>query len=186
MVARGKTPRIDRAAVISAALAVLARGEALTVAAVAKRLKAKQADFASLAGSDDDLLRLLARDVDDAMARERVSDNDIATDKLFAILMARIDALQAQRAAYLSLFGDPAALRVLGPSLFASMQQALAQAGLDMGGPRGLVQAGGLLGVYLWTLRAWQKDTQPDLPATMRALDQGLRRAAQAAAWLGL
>ena len=43
----------------------------------------------------------------------------------------------------------------------------------------------GLLAVWLWTIRAWRTDDSEDLSATMAALDAALRRAEQAAEWLG-
>jgi hypothetical protein len=42
----------------------------------------------------------------------------------------------------------------------------------------------GLLGVWLWTLRAWERDDSADLAATMAALDTALARAGRAAQWL--
>lgn len=144
-------------------------------------------DFSKI---NDDVLRLLVQRADAAMAREHVSLNDAPNDRLFGLLMARIDALQADRDAYVVLLDyirtHPPLLRTLAPALLSSMGAALDQAQLSTGGPRGIMQSAGLLAVYMWTLRAWQKDTKADLPATMRALDQGLRRAAQAAAWIGL
>ena len=38
--------------------------------------------------------------------------------------------------------------------------------------------------VWLWTLRAWRRDTSEDLAPTMAALDRALAQAGQAANWL--
>jgi hypothetical protein len=58
-------------------------------------------------------------------------------------------------------------------------------AGIAARGPRGRLRRKGLLGVWLWTLRVWQRDDSEDLSATMAALDQALARAEQAENWLG-
>ena len=42
----------------------------------------------------------------------------------------------------------------------------------------------GLIAVWLWTLRAWERDESADLSATMAALDTALGRAEQAMRWL--
>jgi hypothetical protein len=61
----------------------------------------------------------------------------------------------------------------------------LEAAGLSASGLRGEMRVKGLVAVWLWTLRAWQADESEDLSVTMAALDAALRRAEQAAEWLG-
>ena len=57
-------------------------------------------------------------------------------------------------------------------------------AGIESHGLKGRLRAKGLLAVWLWTVRAWQRDLSEDLSATMAALDQALNRAEQAEATL--
>jgi ubiquinone biosynthesis protein COQ9 len=52
-------------------------------------------------------------------------------------------------------------------------------------GVRGELRVRGLVAVWLWTVRAWRADETEDLAHTMAALDTALRRAEQAAEWLG-
>ena len=135
-----------------------------------------------------DLEKLIAA-ADKAMAAEKVSARDLPQDRLFAILMARLDALQAKRTITLdviqSIRTQPPLLAKLAPLLLNSMKSALKQAGLAKSEPRLTAQAAGLLAAYGLTLRAWEKDTTSDLSSTMRALDQNLQRAAKIATWLG-
>lgn len=126
---------------------------------------------------------------DAAVAREKISERDSPTDRLFQLLMARIDFLQADRASYLQLFDrmrmQPALLGQIAPAVCKSMQQILNHAGLACDQPRFSLQTLGLFTVYMATLRAWQKDTSADLSTTMRILDHNLQRANTIGAWLG-
>jgi hypothetical protein len=56
--------------------------------------------------------------------------------------------------------------------------------GVDLAGLRGELKLRGLVTIWLWTLRAWERDDTADLSATMAALDAALNRAEQAARWL--
>lgn len=107
-------------------------------------------------------------------------------DRLFDIVMRRIDALQAHRGGVLALLRalpfDPAAALVLASGSLSSMAWLLQGAGIETGGIKGRLRAKAMLAVWLWTVRAWQRDTSDDLSATMAALDQALTRAEQAEA----
>lgn len=108
-------------------------------------------------------------------------------DALFDMLMRRIDLLQANRAGMLALLKalpfDPPAAALLGASSLRSMAFLLSAAGVESGF-LGVFRAQALLAVWLWTVRAWQRDETEDLAPTMAALDQALGRAEQAESWL--
>ncbi len=110
-------------------------------------------------------------------------------DRLFDILMRRIDFLQRHRAGVLALLrhlpADPPTALALAAANLCSMGWMLEGAGVSASLPRGQLRRKGLLAVWLWTLRAWQRDDSEDLSATMAALDQALSRAEQAENWLG-
>lgn len=112
-----------------------------------------------------------------------------ARDRLFDLLMQRIDTLQAHRAGVLALFRalplEPGTAALLGAASLTSMGWMLEGAGISSAGLRGTLRAQGLLAVWLWTVRAWRGDESEDLSATMAALDEALNRAAQADSWLG-
>jgi ubiquinone biosynthesis protein COQ9 len=110
-------------------------------------------------------------------------------DRLFDLLMRRIDALQAHRAGVLALLhalpAEPATALLLTLATRRSMRWMLEAAGIPTGGVRGELRVKGLVAAWLWTIRAWRTDESEDLQATMAALDAALRRAEQAAEWLG-
>ena len=124
----------------------------------------------------------------DAAAVEGASTEGSIRDRLFDVLMRRIDVLQAHRAGVLALlkgvvFDPPAALLLAGAN-HTSMGWLLAAAGVDAAGPLGHLRRKGLLAVWLWTIRAWQRDEGDDLSATMAALDQALAQADKVAGWI--
>jgi AcrR family transcriptional regulator len=125
----------------------------------------------------------------DQAALKLATDEGPHRDRLFDILMRRIDFLQSHRAGVLALLrhlpADPATTLLLAAANQVSMGWMLEGAGISSHGPRGLLRRKGLLAVWLWTLRAWQRDDNEDLAATMAALDQALSRAEDAEGWLG-
>jgi hypothetical protein len=110
-------------------------------------------------------------------------------DRLFGIIMKRIDVLQAHRDGVLALLralpADPMATVMVQCASFVSMGWLLDAAGVDQtSGVLGILHRKGLLAVWLWTINAWRRDESADLSATMAALDQALSRAEKAAGWL--
>ena len=124
----------------------------------------------------------------DAAALTGIGDEGSRRDRLFDILMRRIDVLQKHRAGVLALMRgvprDPPLALLLAAANIRSMGWMLEGAGIPTSGPIGALRARGLLGVWLWTLRAWQRDASDDLSATMAALDQALSRAEAIQGWL--
>jgi ubiquinone biosynthesis protein COQ9 len=110
-------------------------------------------------------------------------------DRLFDLLMRRFDAFQAQRDGVIAVMRalpfDPPLALMLGYATERSMRWMLEAAGLTLHGPRGDLIAKGCVGVWLWSLRAWERDTSEDLSGTMATLDAALQRAERAAGWLG-
>lgn len=110
-------------------------------------------------------------------------------DRLFDILMRRMDALQLHREGVLALLRalplNPPLALMLAADTTRSMAWMLEGAGIDSTGPRGALRANSLLGIWLWIVRAWRDDESEDLTATMATLDKTLDRAVQAEGWLG-
>jgi AcrR family transcriptional regulator len=125
----------------------------------------------------------------DQAALAGVTDEGSRRDRLFDILMRRIDFLQRHRAGVLALMralpGEPATALALAAASLNSMGWMLEGAGISSRGLRGRLRRKGLLAVWLWTLRAWQGDESEDLSAVMAALDQALSRADAMESWLG-
>jgi AcrR family transcriptional regulator len=111
-----------------------------------------------------------------------------ARDRLFELLMRRVDFLQSHRAGMLALLRylptDPCTSMMLACASLRSMGWLLEGAAIDATGPRGALRAKGLLAVWLATVNAWRTDQGEDLAATMAALDRGLRRAEQVEGWM--
>ena len=134
------------------------------------------------------ILVRFGRLADQAALAEAPSDGPVR-DRLFDLLMRRIDALQAHRAGVLALLralpAEPPTALLLTLATRRGMRWMLEAAGVPTRGIGGELRVKGLLAVWLWTVRAWRSDESEDLSATMAALDAALRRAEQAAEWLG-
>jgi AcrR family transcriptional regulator len=133
-----------------------------------------------------DLLRLHGRAMDLAVLEGTVAgQGGLARDRVFDVLMRRIDALQPHRAGILRLLRDlrrdPLLALALLAGLPGSMAWMLEAAELDSAGLDGLLRINGLSAVWLATLRAWTRDGTQDLGPTMAALDRALDRAEQVA-----
>jgi AcrR family transcriptional regulator len=105
-------------------------------------------------------------------------------EKLFDIIMNRFEALQAHRdgimALLVALRTDPATALLLYGATLRSMAWLLEAAGVPATGITGQLRVHGLTAVWLYVLRAWERDDSPDLSRTMAALDRALDRAMQA------
>ena len=109
-------------------------------------------------------------------------------ETLFDMLMRRLDVFQQHRAGVLALFralpGRPGAALLLGDATRRSMRWMLEAAGVSTTGVVGGLRVHGLVAVWLWTIRTWQKDDSLDMATTMAALDKALNQAERAAPWL--
>lgn len=125
----------------------------------------------------------------DQAALEGASADGPVRDRLFDLLMRRFDALQVERGGVLALLQalpfNPATSVLLSCETRRSMRWLLGAAGAGTGGVRGEARVQGLTAVWLWGMRAWQRDETTDLSTTMAAVDSALGRAEQAAGWLG-
>lgn len=111
-------------------------------------------------------------------------------DRLFDVLMRRLDAMQPHRAGLLRFLKDlrrePGLAALLAPHLARSMRAMLDAAEVGGEGCRRQAMAVGLAGVWLAAVRGWSEDESEDLAHTMAALDRALDRAEQVARSFGL
>lgn len=111
-------------------------------------------------------------------------------ERLFDLLMRRFDAMQPHRDGILALMRalpfDPGTAALLYAANLRSMGWMLEAAGIPSSGLQGTLRAKGLLGVWLATARAWERDESADLSGTMSALDKALSQAERLAGWVGL
>jgi AcrR family transcriptional regulator len=139
--------------------------------------------------SKRDILDGLARQVDaQVLAGQPAAwaEEDTPRDRLFDVLMRRLDVLDPYKpgiAAILRDLGrDPLAAACGMPPLMRSMAWMLEAAGIASHGVAGCLRTKGLAIVWLATLRVWLGDDSPDKARCMAALDGRLRRAEQCAA----
>lgn len=111
-------------------------------------------------------------------------------DRLFDVLMERIELANQNRAAHLSFlkaFGwtkDAACADV--SLLMGSMSRMATCAGIDTGGLFGGVKLSGLALAYSWVMVTWMRDESPDLGKTMAELDRTLGRAERLVAYMNI
>jgi ubiquinone biosynthesis protein COQ9 len=131
-----------------------------------------------------DALILHGKRVDHAVLAGTVpGQGGAARDRLFDVLMRRLDAMQPNRAGILRFLRDmrrdPSLAALLGPQLSLSMRWMLDAAEIGGDGCRRRAISLGLVGVWLAAVRAWAEDESEDLGTTMAALDRALDRAEQ-------
>jgi len=161
----------------------------LTMRAIAVEAGISLADLRGQAACPLTLLLAHSRAVDAAVLAGTVDDlSSTPRDRLFDVLMRRLDMLQPDRAGVVRLLRDlpraPLLALWLAQRLPGSMAWMLEAAGLDAAGPAGVARAKGLGVVWLAVLRAWEKDESEDLSSTMAALDRALDQADRVARWL--
>ncbi|MCA3421069.1 MAG: TetR family transcriptional regulator [Roseomonas sp.] len=138
-----------------------------------------------------DVLLLHGRMLDQAVLAGTIpGQGGTARDRVFDVLMRRLDAMQPHREGILRLFEDmrrdPALALALAPHIGIAMRWMLEAAEVEAKSCEARLLALGLAGVWLATIRAWAGDDSPDMGATMAALDSALDRAERIARPLGL
>src|SRR5271156_67659 len=184
--AKGDTPAPvgDRDKIIAAFLGLLAekRFERIGFADIAE---AAGVSLVELRGEFASTLAILAahiKAVDRAVLAEDSSDmaEEPARERLFDVLMRRLETLKPHREAVHSLLrsarrNPPVAVALNGLSL-RSQQWMLTAAGIGASGPRGAIRAQGLAVLFASVLRTWVNDDDPGQARTMAALDRALGR----------
>jgi len=130
-------------------------------------------------------MRVLAAHIE-AVDRQVLAggDADMADEppreRLFDVLMRRLELLAPQRAAVRSLIRsacrNPTLALALNGLAVRSQQWMLTAAGIDAAGPRGLMRAQGLALLFADVLRTFVRDEEEGLARTMAALDRALAR----------
>jgi AcrR family transcriptional regulator len=130
--------------------------------------------LAILAAHQKEIDRQVLGGIDADMAEE------LPRERLFDVLMRRIDALSPHKAAVRSLLGsaarNPGLALALNGFAVRSQQWMLTAADISASGPRGMMRAQGLALLFATVLRTWLQDEDPGLARTMSALDQALAR----------
>ncbi|WP_018183705.1 hypothetical protein [Kaistia granuli] len=129
------------------------------------------------------ILANFTRRIDRAVldAADAPSPEETARDRLFDLIMKRLDTLAPYRAAVGHLADsarrDPGLALCLNQLGLDSARYMLAAANVSTGGLRGAARAQGLVLMMTRILPVWRDDQDPDLSRTMAALDRALEQA---------
>ncbi len=170
---------------IDAFMAVIARRgwPQATLDVVAAEAGMPLSDMLRIGSSRFDLLEAFGKrtDCEAVRAAEDEGGSQAVRDRLFALVMGRLDALDTHKAAIKVLM--KAAPADLGLALFfarevpRSMALLAEAAGVSAAGPLGAIRAHGLAVLYLSVVRVWLQDDSEDQGPTLKALDKNLATA---------
>ena len=156
---------------------------ALTLERIAAELLVPVQEARSVCPTVHSIIEALINQVDRTALDESAhfQDEDTVRDRLFALLMARLDALQVYKPAMQKLppclSNRPLFVFSHLPRLMTSMAFMLEVAGVPPSGPMGAIRTKGLALVYLAAFRVWLRDDTENQAATMATMDKGLSRA---------
>lgn len=126
------------------------------------------------------ILAAFSKRIDEVVLAQGPAEGEGAKDRLFDILMRRLDALAPHKAALKSLAKSarrkPGLAAMLHGITGRSQRWMHAAAGIRRGGLPGAVALEGSVLVFAETLRVWLDDDDPDLARTMKTLDRMLSR----------
>ena len=127
------------------------------------------------------VLDAFERRVNERTLAGEVSAEDSIRDRLFDLIMRRLDALAPHRPAIRALIRDlpldPSIALCTGPRFVNAMRWMAESAGMDTSGIGGCLRVNGLAAVYAATLYTWLNDESADNTRTMAALDRALKQA---------
>lgn len=179
---RKKKAETDPAArIIDAALdlSVSLGWRSLTLSAIAKETGLEVADVVAQFPCKAAILRGLIRRIENQALKDGADEGSSQRDRLFDLLMRRLDALTPVKPAIAAIardaWCDPATVLVAGPRLLFSMERMLDAAGIKTRSLLGFARVKGLSLIYANTFRVWLGDDSEDMARTMATLDKGLR-----------
>ena len=185
-----KTKADPRDRIIDTALTLAAeRGwRRLALAEIADGAGLTLSEARALFPSKTAILNGFVRRTDERVLAVGKADGSSARDRLFDVLMRRLDILEPHRDAVRVLVReaafDPLAALCRGPQFLCSMAWMLEAAGLNSGGINGAIRTKGLAVIYLSALGIWLGDDSADQGPTLAYLDRRLRQAERLATLL--
>jgi AcrR family transcriptional regulator len=175
-------PTGDRDKIIAALLTLLAekRIEQIGFAEIAEQAGVPLAQLRREFASTLAILAAHIKAIDRAVLDEDLSDmaEEPPRERLFDVLMRRLEALAPHREAVRSLLrsatrNPPLAVALNGLAV-RSQQWMLTAAGIDASGPRGMIRAQGLALLFGSVLRSWVHDDDPGLARSMDPAGAGV------------
>ncbi len=156
--------------------------EDVSLPLVAERAGVKLSDMRSAYASKLALVAAFAEQIDTAVLDERDEDmeDQPPRDRLFDVLMTRIDALadrkEAVRALHRAARQDPALALDFNRLEVRSQKWMLIAAGIDLSGMKASLVAQGLAIAFARVVDVWLDETDEGMPRTMARLDKELDR----------
>ena len=176
--------RSERERIVEAFMGLLAEQpiEEIGWAELAGRAGVSLAELRNLFGAKLAILAAFQKEIDRQVLAGIDADmaQEPPRERLFDVLMRRIDVLSPHKAAVRSLVRsasrNPGLAVALNGLAVRSQQWMLTAADISASGPRGMVRAQGLALLFASVLRTWLRDEDPGLARTMSALDRALAR----------
>lgn len=167
---------------VAALMALLAEQpfEQIGLAEIAGRAELSLSDLRAEFGSVLAILTAHIKEIDRAVLAGGDADTseDPARERLFEVLMRRLEALAPYKDAVRSLLRsarrNPGLAIALNGMAVRSQQWMLTAAGIATAGPRGAIRAQGAALLFARVVAVWVDDEEPGLDRTMAALDRGL------------
>jgi AcrR family transcriptional regulator len=156
--------------------------EGIGFAAIARRAGVSLSELRNAFGSKLAILAAHQKEIDRQVLAGIDADmaEEPPRERLFDVLMRRIDALTPYKAAVRSLVRsagrNPSLALALNGFAARSQQWMLTAADIPASGPGGALRAQGLALLFASVLRTWLNDEDPGLARTMSALDRALAR----------
>jgi AcrR family transcriptional regulator len=180
----------DRDKAVDALMALLAEQpfEDIGLAEVAGRAGLKLSQLRSQFGSTLAIVGAHIKDIDRIVLDGGDADmgEETPRDRLFDVLMRRIEALTPYKDATRSLLRSarrhPGLAFALNAMAARSQRWMLEAAGIGANGPKGALRAQGAAVMFARVLAVWLNDEEEGLDRTMAALDRGL---ASGERWVG-
>ena len=178
----GSKPPRER--IIAAFMSLLADKpiERIGLSEIAREAGVSLVELRDLFGSTLAILAAQIKETDRTVLAADAADmaEEPPRERLFDVLMRRLEVLEPHKAAVRSLTRsasrNPGLAFALNGLAVRSQQWMLTAADIDAAGPRGMVRAQGLAILFASALRTWVDDDDPGHARTMAALDRALAR----------
>jgi AcrR family transcriptional regulator len=177
-------PKSERKRIIDSFMGLLAEKpmEEIGFAEIARSAGLSLAELRGMFGSTFAILAAHVKEIDRQVLADGDADmaEESPRERLFDVLMRRIETLEPRKAAVRSLIRssrrNPGLAFALNGLAIRSQQWMLSAADIDASGPRGMVRAQGLALLFASVLRVWVHDDDPGHARTMATLDRALAR----------
>jgi hypothetical protein len=169
------TDTLDRAGDAALTLAADRPWPEITLRDIAVGAELSFAQLYAAASTKGRVLDALSRRLDRAAldAAEGQSADEEVHDRLFEVVMARIEAMEPHRFALIAIARAEGPLAI-APRLPRTARALLEAAGVDASGVRGGVRLAAMTAVWARTLQVW-RDDEGALNRTMAEIDKQLR-----------